>query len=178
MHFSRNPPGPKISRIEALDAPVAFPLPAVGVSTSRSFESSSTGTYLRSAVFAACLALPAAPSLPALPFFFVSSPPSPCATYPESRYDNIPVASPHLLPLSPESRGAPHLDGSRPLALEQRSPFLDCRALIRRATFFLGDVCAFQMGGWQTQFNPPWGVEWAASKVFSSSPLFCSPRSL
>src|SRR5438067_13891818 len=79
MHFSRNPPGPKTSCIEAFAFVV--PLSEAGRDAadclSRSLESSSTGAYLRSTVFIAWFAFSAAASLLELLCFLTMSFPLP-----------------------------------------------------------------------------------------------------
>src|SRR5215472_19266631 len=129
MHFSRNPPGPNTSRIEAfaLAAPFSAATPGVSNFSSGRGRSSSTGTYLRSTVFADCRASPAVVSLLALPAFLTRSSPSRCATSPQSCYDSIPAALPHRpRSLPPESSEFRILLVLRPLALEQRSAFWEC----------------------------------------------------
>src|SRR5690242_3239646 len=101
MHFSRNPPGPKTSCMEAfaVSAPRSPTPMDVLNPPSRSRESPSTGTNLRSTVFIACLAFPAVVSLLELLFFLARS--SPCPAEGDAGAATIAYPSLALAPPSP-----------------------------------------------------------------------------
>src|SRR5262249_17054812 len=103
MYFSRNPFGLKTSCIEVFAVVVSLSPARLDVSNSRtidgrilglacSLELSSTGTYFRSAAFAAEAAFPAAASLPDSLSFLIRSSPWPGQASRRSSYDSIPFS--------------------------------------------------------------------------------------
>src|SRR5215472_1276752 len=93
MHFSRNPPGPKISRIEGLAVAPSVTLPVLSCSSPRGLTPSSSGTYIRSSKFALRLAAVIGVTFE-LVLFFGRVHLRVQASRGRNRYDNIPLTLP------------------------------------------------------------------------------------
>src|ERR1041384_94628 len=140
---------------------------------SRSRESRSTGTNLRSTVFIACLAFPAVVSLLELLFFVARS--SPCPAEGDAGAATIAYPSLALAPPSPGDA----LDGlpSEDVSLRAFHGFLLCSSLPSALNSTRGFSAFFLLHNGQNASQPDRGVPDASQQsLVYPRPRFCSRR--